>query len=160
MDGAANVAQFKQPFGIAFDGQGGLWVADQLNFSVRRVDIANKSVSTFVGVSGAPGAADGNAATARFSFPSRLAFDRIAGALYVAEGSLDPDDAPISVVRRIDVAAKTVSTHVGRHGAAGFVPGPLNTATLSVPAGMAITPAGDLAITDGSDCLVGIVRPF
>ncbi|HTL86613.1 MAG TPA: hypothetical protein VL856_15625, partial [Acidimicrobiia bacterium] len=159
-DGAGNIAQFKQPFGIASDRAGGLFVADMLNATIRRIDLSNNSVSTFLGTAGLPVSTDGNAAQARFTFPSRLAFDPLAGALYVSEGSLDPDDLPVSTVRRVDVAAKTVATHVGRHGASGFMPGPLDAATLSVPAGLAITPSGDLAITDGSDCLVGIVRPF
>ena len=65
VDGAATVARFNNPNGIAVDSSGNVFVAD-VNGAIRKVD-TNGNVSTFAGVMGQGGTADGPATTARFT---------------------------------------------------------------------------------------------
>jgi sugar lactone lactonase YvrE len=54
-DGAATSAHFNGPVSLAVDGLGHLFVADQLNALVRRVDLAPAQVTTLIGTVGLPG---------------------------------------------------------------------------------------------------------
>lgn len=51
-DGTGSAARFSVPFGIAADGMGNLFVADQRNDTVRKIALADASVTTFLGVPG------------------------------------------------------------------------------------------------------------
>ena len=70
-DGQRATARFNQPYNVRIDGQGRLWVPDQLNHAVRRVTPAGE-VTTVAGA-GKAGYADGPAATARFDNPTGVA---------------------------------------------------------------------------------------
>ena len=70
-DGQRATARFNQPYNVRIDGQGRLWVPDQLNHAVRRVTPAGE-VTTVAGA-GKAGYADGPAATARFDNPTGIA---------------------------------------------------------------------------------------
>lgn len=65
VDGGPTVARFNNPNGIAVDAAGNVFVADA-NGAIRKVDTSG-NVSTFAGVMGQAGTADGPAATARFT---------------------------------------------------------------------------------------------
>ena len=54
-DGPGATARFDGPIGVATDGAGSLYVADMGNGTVRRVQLANGSVTTLVGVAGQKG---------------------------------------------------------------------------------------------------------
>src|SRR5439155_1062456 len=56
-DGVPDAARFNRPTSIAFDAQGNLFVTDQANSRIRRVDAVTHAVTTVAG-SGAKGAAD------------------------------------------------------------------------------------------------------
>jgi sugar lactone lactonase YvrE len=78
-DGSGNEARFNAPAGIALDGQGGLFVADSANHTLRRVS-ADGVVTTVAGKAGDPGlpAPFGTAvpgSVARFNSPVGLVFD-------------------------------------------------------------------------------------
>jgi DNA-binding beta-propeller fold protein YncE len=70
-DGKGNAARFNQPYNVRVDGEGRLWVPDQLNHAVRRVTPAGE-VTTVAG-SGKAGYADGAAAAAQFNNPTGVA---------------------------------------------------------------------------------------
>lgn len=70
-DGQRATARFNQPYNVRIDGQGRLWVPDQLNHAVRRVTPAGE-VTTVAGA-GKAGYADGPAATALFNNPTGVA---------------------------------------------------------------------------------------
>ncbi|MEO5881070.1 MAG: hypothetical protein ABIQ06_01530 [Caldimonas sp.] len=95
-DGNATTARFFDMNGIAVRG-GNVFVAD--HNAIRKVDAAG-NVTTYAGVTGQFGIVDGPAATARFQFPTTLAFAPD-GTLYVQDGSL---------IRRISADGTTVST--------------------------------------------------
>jgi hypothetical protein len=86
-DGKGDIARFQHPLGVAWapvdsEGGGALYVADTYNHKLRRVDVATRDVRGFAGT-GAPGAEDGPAATARFREPSGISY--AGGALFVAD---------------------------------------------------------------------------
>ncbi len=83
--GAAAAAQLQDPFGVAADGAGNLYIADANNNRIRKVDAATGFISTVVG-DGSPGyGGDGGAAAAaQLSGPLGVAADG-AGNLYIAD---------------------------------------------------------------------------
>lgn len=82
--GPAAAAQLNRPLGVSVDSQGGLYIADNDNFRVRKVDAAG-IISTFAG-SGVQGSSDavGPATTAALTDPRDVAFDRD-GNVYIAD---------------------------------------------------------------------------
>jgi sugar lactone lactonase YvrE len=139
-DGTGAAALFRSPAGIAIDGAGTLYVADQTNHTIRTVTPSG-AVATFAGTAGVQGSADGAIASATFSNPLAVAVDA-SGTVYVADnigGSL----------RKI--AAGVVSTLVQISGVgapAGF----------SV-SGLAVDPAGNVVATNGNNDQVMVVTP-
>ena len=83
-DGAGSLARFSGAGGIAVDLQGVLYVTDAENHTIRKLDSAG-NVSTFAGVAGSKGSADGTLQTARFDFPTVIRFDPTSGRLYVGD---------------------------------------------------------------------------
>ena len=77
-------ASFSLPRGLAVDGSGNTYVADQYNNTIRKIT-AGGVVSTLAG-SGTRGHADGIGAEASFSDPTSVALDAV-GNLYVADYS-------------------------------------------------------------------------
>ena len=82
--GAATSAQLSQPYGVATDISGNVYIADQGNSKVRKVD-STGIITTFAG-SGTPGSnGDGGAATsAALGGPCGVAAD-ISGNVYISE---------------------------------------------------------------------------
>jgi len=83
-DGTAATANFNNPIGLAFDPAGNLYVAEQGNAQVRKIDKAG-NVTTFAGLAGVEsGPLDGIGTGARFSNVEYIACDK-AGNLYVTD---------------------------------------------------------------------------
>ncbi len=81
--GAATNASLNNPWGVAFDASGNLYIADEYNNRIRKVD-TNGIITTVVG-GGTDGLGDGGAATnASLYSPSGVAFDA-AGNMYIAD---------------------------------------------------------------------------
>ncbi|MCR8557197.1 IPT/TIG domain-containing protein [Mucilaginibacter sp. BJC16-A38] len=90
LNGAATVAQFSNPFGIAVDNNNNIYVAgngtgysDNPDESIRFVQAGAFAVSTFAG-SGTGGYADGIGGSALFSAPTGVAVDKN-GTVYVLD---------------------------------------------------------------------------
>ena len=103
-DGVGSAATFATVSGLAFDGIGNLYVADEGNSRIRKIT-PGAAVTTLAGGGSAPGSEDGTGAAARFRYPSGIAATA-AGELYVA----DTDNL---TVRHIDTAA-AVTTLAGQ----------------------------------------------
>lgn len=115
-DGPAATASFNAPSGVVIDSAGNVFVADQNNHTIRKITIIGgvASVSTFAGMAGVIGSADGPGTVARFYFPYGLAIDK-ADNIYVA----DNDNFTI---RKITPAGE-VSTLAGTAGVRGNTDG-------------------------------------
>jgi sugar lactone lactonase YvrE len=73
VDGAAATAELFQPFDVALDAVGNVYVADQRNNAVRKID-SQGNVTTIAGRGpGKPGFVNGDAGTAEFDYPAGLA---------------------------------------------------------------------------------------
>lgn len=143
-DGVGSAARFYSPYGVALDGTGNAYVADQANHTIRKVVIASGTVTTIAGSPGQSGATDGIGSVARFNYPAGLAYD--------GKGSLFVADNKNHSVRKIALATATVTTYVGSPTAA-VIEGPLP-AGLNTPTGLAVGAAGELYITDENAVLV------
>jgi len=85
-NGVGTRARFNAPVGTAIDGNGNLYVADSLSFSVRKVT-PDGTVSTYAGAAGANGAVDGDAKAARFGQVSQVTVDAT-GNVYVFDAGV------------------------------------------------------------------------
>jgi DNA-binding beta-propeller fold protein YncE len=84
-DGIGAAARFRFPTGVAVDAKGQLYVADFLNFAIRKINLLGE-VTTLAGAELHAGHADGLGQEARFEGPVGLAVDA-QGTLYVADGT-------------------------------------------------------------------------
>jgi sugar lactone lactonase YvrE len=148
-DGTGSAARFNSPHGLAWGGNGTLYVADNANHTIRKVVVATGEVTTLAGEAPYSGSADDVGAGARFNAPAGLAVDGT-GNLYVSE-TLN------RTVRKIELATQTVTTLVGRTGRIGTQP-TLLPGGLSQPSGLVVTPAGELLIADFGEHGVLAVR--
>ena len=85
-DGPASQAKFQNPNGIAVDAAETLYVTDQSNDTIRKIEPTGDSwvVSTVGGLAGSPGTNDGAGMNARFYWPWGIALDG-ARNLFVAD---------------------------------------------------------------------------
>src|SRR6185436_19634651 len=82
-DGFGSFARFNSPMGVAVDAAGNCFVADWANHVIRKIN-PEGLVTTWAGLGGDAGNADGNGGNARFNFPTSLAVDA-AGTVYVSD---------------------------------------------------------------------------
>src|SRR5438874_3911092 len=84
--GPAVRASLNEPYGIAIDHAGNLFIADRLNRRVRRVDAASGTITTLAGTGEAAYSGDGGpAARAGLAEPNGLALDAEERHLYIAD---------------------------------------------------------------------------
>ena len=135
-------AAIGQPWAVALDNAGNLYIADALNNVVRKVDPAG--IITTVAGNGAFGYTgdSGPATSATLSYPQGVAVD-VAGNLYIADNGN-------YVVRKVNTAG-TISTFAG-NGANGYSGdlGPATSAALLGAIGVAIDKKGNVYISDGN----------
>ena len=141
--GAAVAASLSDPFGVAVDAAGNVYIADTSNHRIRKVDtsgiIATVAGNGIEGFSG-----DGGAATsATLNTPIGVAVDR-AGNLYIT-------DAFNNRIRKVNALA--VITTVAGNGDARFSGdhAAATSASLSAPFGVAVDKVGNLYIADTSN---------
>jgi len=137
-DGTGAAARFDLPNGVAVDGAGNVYVADQGNETIRKVTAAGV-VTTLAGTAGMSGSVDGMGAAARFNVPSGVTVDS-AGNLYVA-------DLFNSTIRKV-TAAGVVTTLAGTAGMAGSADGTGAAARFNQPIGVAVDSAGNVYVAD------------
>lgn len=128
--------RFADPFGVALDRQGNLYIADGgSNNILRKIDM-NGITSTLAG--GVEGYAEGRGTAAAFNTPSGIALDA-AGNLYVA-------DTGNNAIRKVTPDG-TVSTLAG-DGLAGDRDGKGAAAQFNGPIGVAVDAAGVVYVAD------------
>ena len=136
-DGPGAAAQFANPAGVAVDGSGDVYVADQGNHRIRKIIATTGMVSTLAG-SGTAGFADGTGAGAQFFAPYGVAAD--GSNVYVA-------DQLNHRIRKIVATTGVVSTLAGS-GTAGSTNGTGTAAQFFSPAGVAVDGSGDVYVAD------------
>jgi sugar lactone lactonase YvrE len=82
-NGTGTAATFSNPYNIAVDASGNLYVGDMSNHVIRKITTLGV-VSTFAGIVGEEGNDDGKSSVAKFSYPRGVAVDA-AGNVYVAD---------------------------------------------------------------------------
>ena len=145
--GPAIWAQLDAPSCVAVDPAGNIYLTDQNNQRIRKIDGGN-TIDTYSG--SVAGYADGPALSALFNFPpsaqgvpaGKLGMNPAGTALYVA-------DTGNHRIRRLDLASNTVTTVAG-DGVAAFAGdgGPAQNASFNAPTDVAVAPDGSLFVAD------------
>lgn len=132
-DGTGTTVRFASPLGLAAIGSN-LYVADNTNHVIRKIDTATGAVITLAGSFGAAGSTDGTGSAARFNSPGGIT--AVGTTLYVC-------DTGNHTVRKIVSTSGAVTTVAGSAGNAGSADN--TTATLvrfNSPRGIATDLAG------------------
>ena len=125
------------PVGITVDAQGNVYVADEYNETIRRID-ANLNVTTIAGKLAESGSADGQGTNATFNNPTGLTVDG-QGNLYVADTQLIRKiDTNLNVTTIAGHAENVFTSHDG-HG---------TNATFDNTAGITLDSQGNLYVVD------------
>lgn len=134
-DGTGTSASFNQPFGIAIDSAGTVYVADTTNQRIRKITPLGV-VSTFAG-DGNASLLDGSGTNTRFNTPRAIAVDST-GNVYVA-------DYANHCIRKITPGG-LVSRFAG--GDQGYLDGTGTNARFVLPWGVAVDSAGIVYVTE------------
>jgi len=145
-DGAANAAQFYNPSGLCADSFGNLYIADQYNQKIRKID-ANNYVTTIAGAN--PGYVDGPIAQAKFSYPYSICIDT-AQNLYVA-------DYYNHKIRKITPLGN-VTTLAG--SSQGFANGNGVLAKFNYPTGVCADVLGNIYVSDRDNHKIRKITPL
>ncbi len=141
--GPATAARFNEPFGIAVDGAGNIYVAEYSNNCIRKVS-AGGIVSTVTGALVTGYSGDGGPATSsKLNRPMSVVVDQN-NEIYIG-------DHNNSVVRKISNTG--IITTIAGTGVSGFSGdgGPATAAQLRGPSDVCIDPTGSLLIADYVD---------
>ncbi|MBV8666508.1 MAG: DUF4214 domain-containing protein [Burkholderiaceae bacterium] len=130
--------------GIVQDSAGNLFVADTNNHTIRKITPTGV-VSTFAGMTGYAGTADGLGINAMFHTPAGLAIDS-ADNIYVA-------DSGNNTIRTITPAGQ-VATLAGTPGSVGSRDGMGPAALFYDPQGVALDSAGNIYVTDSGNFII------
>ena len=126
--------RFRNPAGLAYDGNGGVYVADYYNNSLRHVD-ATGFIKTVV--------------------VSPL--NRPRGVATSADGTVLVADTGRHVIRRYDPIAKTTVIVAGVHGSGGFTDGPAASARFYNPFDVAEGKSGRVYVADYSNHRIRLI---
>ncbi|HNG92029.1 MAG TPA: IPT/TIG domain-containing protein, partial [Acidobacteriota bacterium] len=146
----ATQASFRKPVAIAFDSSDNLYIADALDYRVRRVDAQTRVITTVAGSgelpsSGEPNGDGGPAIQAKFVEIKGIAVD--------GQGNLLITDGFAHRVRQVDFKTGIITTIAGvgtRNGIPVFDGdgGPATNANLNAPGAVAIDSFGNILIAD------------
>lgn len=140
-DGAVDVARFNNPYKVGIDKNDNIYVADNSNHLVRKIDAVTKIVSTVAGArtatAGSSGFIDGPANTARFNSPIAIDVD-MNGNIYVADNNNH-------AIRKI---SNGIVTTIAGNGASGYGDGVWPNVQFWNPSGVAVDNDGNVLVAD------------
>lgn len=140
-NGIGSAARFYEPWGVAVDTNGTVYVADSGNHTIRKVTPAGV-VTTLAGLAGSADSLNGTGAAARFYFPDALAVDK-AGNVYVA-------DTYNNTIRKVTPAG-VVTTLAGLAGFSGSTDGSGSAARFAGTRGLTVDRAGNVYVADSDN---------
>jgi len=144
--GAATSAGLNNPKGIAVDSSGNLYIADERNNRIRKVNTSG-IITTVAGNGGVGNGGDSGLATsAQLYYPAGIAVDG-AGELYIA-------DSKNQRIRKVGAAG--IITTIAGNGNVGYncANGAATGVGLHTPTGVALDGSGNLFIADyGNQCI-------
>jgi uncharacterized repeat protein (TIGR03803 family) len=148
-DGTGSAAWFDDPWDVAVDSAGDVYVADTENQEIRKITPSG-IVTTLAGSAGQSGSSDGTGSAARFAVPQGLAVDS-AGNVYVA----DTDNCEIRKITPSGV----VTTLAGSARQTGSSDGTGSAARFDYPEGVAVDSAGNVYVADTDNQEIRKITP-
>jgi hypothetical protein len=140
--GLAVSATLNGPTGVAIDTFGNLYIADNNNHRIRKIDALTKVITTIAGKDSIGYSGDGGLATnAKLNYPTNIAIDKLGNIIFTDYGN--------KALRKIDITTGIITTISGRGSTYGDG-GPAIDAKLNFPIGLAIDTAGNIYISDRS----------
>lgn len=148
-DGNGTAARFANPYGVAADAAGNLWITDGSNFTVRRMTAAG-AVTTIAGLVGVKGSADGTGSSARFMGPTGISVEGPGLALLT--------DSEGHAIRRV-TSEGVVSTFAGQAGESGTIDATGPAARFLGPSDVAVDGFGNAYVAEPEDHTIRKVTP-
>jgi hypothetical protein len=137
-DATGSAAKFHNPYGVAVDTAGNVFVADYLNHTIRKVTSAGV-VTTLAGTVASKGGTDATGSAAKFNAPTGVAVDA-AGNVFVA-------DQANHTIRKV-TSAGVVTTEAGLSLNLGSNNGLGSAARFYIPFAVTVDIAGNVFVAD------------
>ncbi len=152
--GQATAASLNGPDGVTFDAAGNMYISDDYNNVIRKVNKLTGIITTVAGNGTAGFSGDnGQATSAKINDPSlKVAFD-VDGNFYIADDGNNR-------IRKVTVSTGIITTVAG-NGVLGYSGdgGPATSATLNGPEGVAVDALGNIYITDENNVVRKVNGP-
>jgi hypothetical protein len=145
---AATSANLANPFGVALDVSGNIYIADVGNNRIRKVSASTGIISTVAGNGIATYGGDGSIATsANLNNPRGVLVDGL-GNIYIADGDNNK-------IRKVSASTGIINTVAGNgtlgYGGDGSA---ATSASLYFPARVAVDDSGNIYIADANNCRI------
>jgi trimeric autotransporter adhesin len=151
--GPATAAGLSNPYGIAFDTSGNMYIADTLNNRIRMVSTITGIISTVAGIGSFGYSGDGGPATlAALSGPSGVAVD-VSGNIYIVDSGIN--NYRVRMVMKSSGIMSTVAG-IGSPGSTGD-DGLATLAALNSPTSVAVDASGNIFIADTNNYRIRMV---
>jgi hypothetical protein len=156
---AKDAAFFNQPYGVAVDGKGNMWISDRLNHSIRMIQKIDLKIYTRAGFN-SQGYKDATGTTSQFDNPMGLAVASN-NDIYVADNGN-------YCIRKITAfgnlgSGQTITTFAGKliggYPSQGYADGTGSQAMFSSPTDLAFDASGNLYVADAGNNAIRKITP-